>query len=109
MVALIFAGVALGWNIYRDVILKARVRVSFAIVKFFSHGDETIQLGESQLRIAVTNHGPGPVKIEMISGQIAPLLRRLTRRPEHFVILRDQTNPLNPRLNRPGFIGELLT
>lgn len=29
---LIITGIALGWNIYRDVILKARVNVNFAII-----------------------------------------------------------------------------
>ena len=108
--SLTLASVALGWNIYRDVVLKARVRVRFAVVSFMSQGDKTMeQLGKPQLRIAATNHGPGPVTITMIVGQIAPLWRRLIRRPQHFVILNDKTNPLNPQLPCRLEVGETLS
>jgi hypothetical protein len=108
LVSLIVAGVALGWNIYRDVILKARVRVHFAVIGIVTPGQPSTD-PDRRLRIGVTNHGPGAVKIEMIHGQEAPLWRRLLRRPQHFVILNDHTNPLNPRLPHRLEVGDTLT
>src|SRR5690349_10687798 len=102
------ASFSLGWNIYRDVILKARVRVRFAIVSLVSPGRS---VGESErfLKIGVTNRGPGKVRIHMITGRVAPLWRRLFRRVHHFVILNDYTNPLNPQLPLMLEVGEEAT
>ena len=33
LVSLLLAGVALGWNVYRDIVLKARVRVRFGVYR----------------------------------------------------------------------------
>jgi hypothetical protein len=55
-----------------------------------------------------TNHGPGPVNIEMISGQVTPVWKRLLRRPQHFVILQDHTNPLNPKLPHRLEVGDTI-
>jgi hypothetical protein len=105
LVSLLLSGIALGWNVYRDVILKARVRVGFAVVRIVSYG-QTVGQGDQSLQISVTNHGPGPVKIEIIVGRVAPLWRRVLRRVQHFVILIDHTNPLNPKLPHKLEIGD---
>jgi len=108
LLSLVLAGIALGWNIYRDVILKARVRVQFAVVSIVAPGERG---GErtKYLKIGVTNHGPGPVKVQMIIGQNTPLWRRLVRRPRHFVIVPDYSNPLSAKLPHRLDVGEDLT
>jgi len=108
LLSLLLACIAVGWNVYRDVILKARVRVSFAVVRVLSVGQKVGQ-GKQYLRIGTTNHGPGPVKVETISGQNTPLWRKLLRRPQFFVILHDLTNPLNPRLPHRLDVGDTLS
>lgn len=95
-VSLALACLALGWNIYRDVILRARVEVWFGILQIFSPGIGAV--GAEQLCITVTNHGPGPVMIQGIVGRTSPFWRTVLRRPKHFVILNDHTNQLNPPL-----------
>ena len=106
--SLVLASVALGWNIYRDIILKARVRVSFSVVRILTPGQK-VKDGVQFVRISATNHGPGPVTIDMISGQTSPLWRRLLRRPQHFVILPDYTNPLNPKLPQRLGVGDSMS
>ncbi len=106
-VSLLLSCFALGWNVYRDVVLKARVRVRFAIIRIVTYGQRFGQ-GDQSLQIAVTNHGPGTVRIEMIAGRVAPLWRRLLRRMQHFVILIDHTNPLNPKLPHKLEVGDTL-
>ena len=93
--SLAVSGISLGWNIYRDVVLKARVTVSFDAISLLSVGQSPSQ-GKALLRVGVTNHGPGPVTIEMIIGKVAPPWRRLIRRVQHFVITTDYSIPLNP-------------
>jgi hypothetical protein len=95
------ASVALGWNIYRDVVLKARVRVHFSVVTLLSEGTGHLLVeGGRLLSIGVTNHGPGPVRIELIQGLDAvPLWRRLLGRWRYFVIFKlVRTNPPNCHL-----------
>ena len=97
VLSLIVASIALGWNVYRDVVLKARVKVSVSVVQVL--GDRA-HLGSdpSFIRVGVTNHGPGTVIAQMIIGQQAGLWRRLMRRTQYFVVMADHTNPLNPKL-----------
>ena len=101
------SGVALGWNVYRDVILKARVKVSAAVVRVVSHG-QRVGDGDQFIKIGVTNDGPGPVHIEMIVGKAAPLWRRLLRRTQHFVVLPDYTNALNPKIPHKMEVGDTI-
>jgi len=105
------ASLALGWNIYRDVILKARVRVHFSIVRVVSEDAQRLVPGERLLSIAVTNHGPGQVKITLIVGRYSvPFWKRPVQRPQHFVILKYlRTNPANRHLPQRLDVGDSLT
>lgn len=107
LISLIVSGIALGWNVYRDVVLKARVRVTVAVVRLVTHGQRAGD-GDQYVRIGVTNHGPGPVRIEIIVGQQAGIWRRLSRRVKHFVVISDYTNPLNPKLPAKIEVGDTL-
>jgi hypothetical protein len=63
ILALIASSLSLGWNIYRDVVLKPRLRVTFGI-KSLLRTDEDYrlsQMGPPLLRLEATNHGPGAV------------------------------------------------
>jgi len=106
--SLILASTALGWNIYRDVILKARITVRFIVVNMLSSGGATLQSGGEFLNLRVVNHGPGPATIQWIAGRITPWWRRLLGRPQYFVILNDHTNPLNPKLPARLDVGDTL-
>ena len=56
IIAAIIAAIALGWNIYRDVILKAKVKVSLHVVTLYH---EELPEKPEFIRISVTNFGPG--------------------------------------------------
>jgi len=94
--SLLLSAFALGWNIYRDVLLKARVKVSFHYIAVVREGETPID-GWDLLRLSVVNHGPGPVQVGMVHGRVAPLWRRLLRRVQHFVVLLDRSIPMNQR------------
>ena len=60
--AFLVSGFSLGWNIYRDVILRARVRVSFELSQFlYASGPKD----KHRLWLSAMNIGPGEVIIEM--------------------------------------------
>jgi hypothetical protein len=106
--SLVLASLALGWNIYRDVVLKARVVVRFTIVSIMAGGPTELRRTAEFLNIKVVNHGPGSVTIHGSAGQMSPWWRRLFRRRKHFVILNDHTNPLNPKLPAKLEVGDSL-
>lgn len=62
-VSAVIAGLSLGWNVYRDVILKPRLKVRFAIRKRFTPG---INQMSKFISISATNLGTRPTRIEKI-------------------------------------------
>ncbi len=104
-VSLGMAALALGWNIYRDVLLKARVQTMFSISSVVSVGKRS----GPYLSLRATNHGPGPVTILMIDGRNAPVWRRLIRQIVYFVILHDHTNPMSGQLPKRLEVGDSVT
>ncbi len=104
-ISLLIASLSLGWNIYRDVVLKPRVRAGFQVSNIVGPGVPT----RTFLSLSAVNHGPGRVTCNMIHVRTAPLWRRLLRRVRHGVIIGDWTNPLSARLPRALEVGETAT
>jgi hypothetical protein len=106
--SLLVAGLSLGWNIYRDIVLKPRVEVSFG-KRVLHHS--TLPKPVPKLNLSVTNLGPGPVKFSMIQLRNATVWNRLTRTTKWAVVMHDYTEPLSARLPatvEPGDRIELL-
>ena len=101
----VIASLSLGWNIYRDVVLRARVRVSFSIVSIIH---ESLPDRPRYLSISATNFGPGPVTLSMPCAKNAPLWRRIARKTKHAVINPDYTNPLSGKLPKKVEVGDKL-
>ena len=62
------AGLSLGWNIYRDVVLKPRLKVKFAVRKLFTPG---INQMSKFISISATNLGDRPTTIQKIRAKKA--------------------------------------
>lgn len=97
------ASFALGWNIYRDVVLKAKVRVSTTVVTIIH---DSMPERPDFISVKATNYGPGIVHILMIEAKTSPLWRRLLRKTKHAVIMYDYTNPLSAKLPKKLEVGE---
>ena len=95
VIALVISGLSLGWNMYRDLALKARLRVKFG-VQTMHH--TTFAQPLITLVLEVTNLGPGKIEIGMIKIKTAPLWRRLTGTVKRMSLLSDYPNPLSARL-----------
>jgi hypothetical protein len=98
----VIAAIALGWNIYRDIFSKARIKVSASRVMIHRAG---MNPTGPYLSLDVTNFGPGSVKIELIVYRDTPSWRRPFSRAGGMIV-HDYENPLSAtlpnRLQDPG-------
>ncbi|MBN2654975.1 MAG: hypothetical protein JXR79_07705 [Nitrospirae bacterium] len=101
--SVLVAAFSLGWNIYRDIILKAKVKVSFAVITIIH---ETMPDRPQFLNIKATNFGPGPVTINMICLKESNAWRRLFRKTKYGIITSDCTDPLSSKLPAKIEVGD---
>jgi len=97
------AAVSLGWNIYRDIVLKAKVHIDFGIRTIIQHGnDERPQY----VIITATNHGPGVINLSMVQMKVTSFFKWLFRKAKYAVVMHDYTNPLSGQLPHRLEVGE---
>ena len=84
------AGTSLGWNIYRDIVLKAKVVVTAAIKNLYIEGQPR---SPDFIGVTATNHGPGNIILQSIILKDTSLLKRITKKERHAIVLHDYTNP----------------
>lgn len=84
--ALLFSGLsvaiasfALGWNIYRDILAKPRVKVRMGLRQLLRSGETEFPMS---VWIRALNLGPGNITLEMIVVKKSSLRRLLTRSGE---------------------------
>ncbi len=103
IVSAAIASLSLGWNIYRDIVLKARVDVSFAVVTLV---DQARADRPRFLNIRATNLGPGVVTISSIVVKDHPIWRRFRRPRSYAMITPDYRNPLSAKLPAKMEVGD---
>jgi hypothetical protein len=106
ILSLLVSGVSLGWNIYRDVALKGRLKVYFGVRLLITPGQQAPP--PEFLMFSSTNHGPGSVKVEMLVLKNSSWWRRLLRKTKHAVLTHDYTNPLSGRVPSSIAVGDTL-
>lgn len=105
LLALITSAVSLGWNIYRDIVLKPRLKVKFAIITIVH---STFKQPLTSLSLAATNFGPGSINCQMIQLKTVSFWRWLLRKSKHAVMIHDYENPLSAKLPAKLEVGEQL-
>ena len=102
ILSLVIAAFALGWNVYRDVVLKARCKVSISLVDLIEPG-----IGDrgSFVDISGINFGPGPLQVEAIVAKQSCLWDRLLKKEKFFFIIPPYPNGIN-RETLPKKIAE---
>lgn len=97
------AALSLGWNIYRDVILKPKLKVSFRIGNIIFEGQkESIE----KIMISVTNFGPGAIICSMIYWKNTDIFKQLMHSSTQGVIIHDYENPMSGKLPCKLDVGE---
>ncbi len=101
--SVLVAAFSLGWNIYRDVILKPRVRVDFGVRTLIQHANPD---KPQYVILSATNHGPGIVNLSMVQMKDTSLLKWLFRKQQYAVVIHDYTNPLSGQLPHKLDVGK---
>jgi hypothetical protein len=104
LAALVVSVFSLGWNFYRDVILKPRLKATVKISKVVQPGRDWGDF----IDVSAVNLGPGAVICNGILFRKKHSLR-FWKKPKYFCITEDYTNPLNPRLPKKLEVGDSLT
>lgn len=103
IVSALIAVFALGWNVYRDVVLKAKVVVTFAVKKIIGAG---MPPSPDYVGISATNHGPGPVTLNSIVLRDYTYLKKLRKRHKYAYLMQDYTNPYSTKMPKQLEVGE---
>lgn len=101
--SLLISVFSLGWNIYRDVILKPQLKVRFSLSDVIH---PTFPKAITSLILSATNLGPGQIKCSLIQLRVAPFWRRLFRKTKHAVMIHDYENPISGKLPAKLEVGE---
>ena len=94
IVSLVIALVALFWNIYRDLLLRPRSRVTCHISIVDTR---SVNLG-TFINITLTNLGPGELVLDSIVVKTGGIRERMRNEPRYAVIINDYDNPMNPAM-----------
>ncbi|MBB1599496.1 hypothetical protein [Variovorax sp. UMC13] len=93
------ASVSLGWNIYRDLVFRARALVSVSVVNLIAGNGEPPESWPTYISINIANMGPGPIRVQSINAQTGRWYWRVLRkRWKHAFIADDSNNPLSHRI-----------
>jgi len=101
--SVLVAAFSLGWNIYRDVILKPRVRVDFGVRTIVQHGNPH---KPEYVILTATNHGPGVVILSMVQMKDSSIIKRIFRNVKYAVVMDGYTDPLSAQLPCKLEVGE---
>jgi len=93
ILAFCMSGVAIFWNVYKDIVLKARVKVIVNLCRIVRQR----QKGDTFIQIEATNYGPGSIICESIW---------LKKKSIFENIRQDYSNPLSSTLPKKLEVGE---
>ena len=104
--SIVLAALSLGWNIYRDIILKPRVKVAVAApITLVQEGNPH---SPKYLSIRATNFGPGVTTLSMVYMKKSSWWKRIFKKEDIAVVIHDYNNPLSGQLPHKLEAGEQL-
>lgn len=103
VVSAVIAAFSLGWNVYRDVVLKPKVVVTFGKKNIFQAG---MPPSPDYVGITAVNHGPGTVTLNSIVLKETSLIKKILKKQKYAVLNHDWHNPYSGRLPVKLEVGE---
>ncbi len=103
--SLMVSGISLGWNIYRDVVLKARLKVKFYIAHLISVGQHQ---NDTYVLLSATNFGPGEVICNLVCMKYRPFFVVSKKEYKQGMIMHDYKNPLSAQLPHKLKVAETM-
>ncbi len=104
--SVLIASISLGWNVYRDVILKPKVVVTVGIKKFIG---ELVDSSLPFIGVTATNHGPGSVTLNALELRETLLWKRITKTHKCAVLIHDYKNPYSAKMPKKLEVGDSLS
>jgi len=83
VLSLAIAAFALGWNVYRDVVLKAKLKVTVATMGVFAGSAHAGWF----LQLAGVNFGPGVLTVFSITARKSPRWWQWRQKPEYYYVM----------------------
>jgi len=104
--SVLLAAMSLGWNIYRDVVLKPKVIVTFAVKNIVNHG---IGVSPDYVGITATNRGPGSVILNTLVLRESSFWKKLTKNQRYAVLIGNcYIRPYSSEMPKKLQVGESL-
>jgi len=103
--AIIISIVTISWIIYKDILLKPRLKGRIQISNIHQRNRTIGPFAD----ITFVNHGPGHIIVESIWVHKKSLWRWLFRKLRWAFVMHDYTNPLSSNLPRKLEVGEKIT
>jgi hypothetical protein len=97
--SLCVAMTSLGWNIYREIALRARVTTTLAIGDWHNHGHD-----RQVIFVSAANQGPGPVQLQGFT--VKSPKEKGEFNVKHHVVMPDWDTPLTTRLPAMLAVGQ---
>jgi hypothetical protein len=94
LVSLLVAAFSLLWSVYKDIVLKPRLKVRFSVQKVVGGPLQSYDV----LTFSATNFGPGKIRCEMLQLKSESLWRKFINKRREAVLLNDNTNPYATKL-----------
>lgn len=98
-VSVAIAGTALGWNIYRDIVSKPRLRAHIGVYDLLNADGKNIG---NRIFLEGTNHGPGDVVIRSVVAK----RNHIRRHHKYFVALPENLTVLSDSLPCKKGVGD---
>lgn len=107
LISVLLAGLSIGWNIYRDVLLKPKLRVDISISSLIGPDLPADPRETEHIAVSAVNHGPGGAIIcQGLHMKDASLWRRIRRKTKHYWVIHDWKNPLSDQFPKVLQVGE---
>jgi hypothetical protein len=103
LVSILVAAVSLGWNIYRDVIVKPKIKVTITRGSIYH---PPYPEGRQRVCVSATNFGPGKTRACMLRLKQSSWWRKIFRRETDATLMPDYEDPLSEKLPKDLDIGD---
>lgn len=90
IVSVLVAGMSLGWNIYKEIGLKAKVEISLQIMKLVTPG---VKVEGEFLVLSATNFGPGIVNLKTVYGRRRSFKNWISGKNKAFLFRWESSQP----------------
>lgn len=107
--SLLMAAFAVGWNVYRDIIQKPKLKLSLMFGFIATADADPKSDAYRRVILTVTNFGPGKTAAKTIMLRQSSLLKRLFKKAKRAFMMPDYEDPYSGKIPVKLEVGEEVT